>query len=207
MRILKIEEVLKDGKISPISPALLIAKELKLKYVVEENGMIIGPAVGLSVLVDKLTKILPIESMLDLCCGSGALAKIAQKNGVRKIVCVDRNIEAAEKNIENKKNVRIVKADVLKFGIDEKFDLIVLDAPRELLPKLFRRFDCFVSNSNIFVAWHGSYEEIEWNENVRERLRKVSKTLYSFSIYGEEISAASSTKKGISWLRKFYKEW
>jgi trans-aconitate methyltransferase len=145
--------------------------------------------------------------MLDLCCGTGALTKIAQRNNVSKIICVDRNTEAVKRNVENKNNVKIVKADVLKFEINQFFDLIVLDAPRELLPRLFKRFEYFVSNSNIFVLWHGSCEELEWNENVRERLRNISQVVYSFSIYGEEISALSTTKKGISWLRKFYKEW
>jgi len=207
MKILRIEDVLKNRKVSPISPILLIAKELKLKYLIEENSLITGPAIGFSVLIDKLTRVLPIKSMLDLCCGTGALTKIAQTNNVSKIVCVDRNTEAVKRNVENKNDVKIVKADVLKFKINQFFDLIVLDAPRELLPRLFKRFEYFVSNSNIFVLWHGSCEELEWNENVRERLRNISKVVYSFSIYGEEISASSTTEKGISWLRKFYKEW
>jgi SAM-dependent methyltransferase len=207
MKILRIEDALKNKKISPISPALLIAKELKIKYLIKENRKITGPAVGLSILVDRLTRNLPIKSMLDLCCGSGALSKIAKRNNVPKVVCVDKNIEAVKRNIENKTNIIIVKADVLKFEINQFFDLIVLDAPRELLQKLFKRFKHFVSNSNIFVLWHGSCEEVEWNEKVRERLRSISRVVYSFSIYGEELSASSSTEKGISWLRKFYIKW
>jgi SAM-dependent methyltransferase len=207
MKILRIEDILKNKRISPISPPIMLAKELKLKYLVEENRLITGPAIGLSLFIDKITRILPIKSMLDLCCGTGILSKIAQKNNVSKIVCVDKNIEAAIRNIENKRNIKIVKSDVLKLDIDRFFDLIVLDSPRELLSKLFNRIKYFISNSNIFVLWHGSCEEIEWNENVRERLRNISKVVYSFSIYGEEISASSTTEKGISWLRKFYKEW
>jgi SAM-dependent methyltransferase len=204
MKILRIEDALKNKK---ISPALLIAKELKIKYLIKENRKITGPAVGLSILVDRLTRNLPIKSMLDLCCGSGALSKIAKRNNVPKVVCVDKNIEAVKRNIENKTNIIIVKADVLKFEINQFFDLIVLDAPRELLQKLFKRFKHFVSNSNIFVLWHGSCEEVEWNEKVRERLRSISRVVYSFSIYGEELSASSSKEKGISWLRKFYIKW
>jgi 16S rRNA G966 N2-methylase RsmD len=208
MRIVKLEKVARSRKFSSLSPFLLIAKELRLKYLIEENNLITGPAVGLSILIDKMTKILPIKSMLDLCCGSGALTKIAYRNGVGKIVCVDKNTKAAELNIENRNNIKIVKADVLRFKINNDFfDLIVLDAPREIIPKISGRFEEFVKKSNIFVLWYGSCEEIEWNENVREKLREISKVVYSFSVYGEEISACSSTKVGINWLKKFYRKW
>jgi trans-aconitate methyltransferase len=207
MRIIKLEKILRERKISQLSPSLLIAKELNLKYLIEKGGLIIGPAIGLSILIDKLTSTLPIKSMLDLCCGTGALTKIAQKNGVGKIVCVDKNTKAVKENIENKEDVKIIKADVLKLEVKEFFDLIVLDAPRELLLKLFHKFKNFISNSHIFVLWQGSCEEIEWNEKVREILREVANVVYSFSIYGEEISACSSTQKGIKWLKNFYNRW
>ena len=207
MKVVEIEKIAKSRKLSSLSPFLLIAKELELKYLIEEKGLITGPAVGLSILIDKMTKNLPIKSMLDLCCGSGALTKIAYRNGVEKIVCVDKNTKAVELNIENENHIKIVKADMLKFKINDFFDLIVLDAPRELILKVSNKFEEFVKKSNIFVLWHGSCDEIEWNENIREKLREISKVVYSFSIYGEEISACSSTKIGIGWLKKFYKMW
>jgi predicted RNA methylase len=206
MKTLQLEEALRSRKFSFLSPSLLIAKELGLKYVIVEKNSITGPPIGLSIVVDKLTKNLPIKSMMDLCCGTGALAKIAYRNGVEKIVCIDKNINAAKRNL-NERNIRIIKADILRFKINEFFDLIVLDAPRGILPKLFKRFEEFLRHSNIFILWHGSCEEEEWNKSVREILRGISNTVYSFSVYGEEISAASSTKKGIRWLKKFYRKW
>jgi len=207
MKLVSLREIVKSGKMSSLSPLLLIAKELNLNYLIEENGLITGPAVGLSILIDKITKQLPIKSMLDLCCGSGAITKIANRNGVKKIVCVDKNTKAAELNIGKTNGIKIVKEDIMKFEIEDYFDLIVLDAPREILPKISRRFGEFIKKSNIFVLWHGSCEEIEWNQSIRDILRENSKIVYSFSIYGEEISACSSTKIGIEWLRKFYRRW
>jgi SAM-dependent methyltransferase len=207
MKLVTIREIVKSEKMSSLSPLLLIAKELKLNYLIEENGLITGPAVGLSILIDKITKQLPIKSMLDLCCGSGAITKIANRNGVKKIVCVDKNTKAAELNIGKIDGIKIVKEDIMKCEIEDHFDLIVLDAPREILPKISRRFGEFIKKSNIFVLWHGSCEEIEWNQIIRDILRENSKIVYSFSIYGEEISACSSTKIGIEWLRKFYRRW
>jgi len=207
MRLVSLRDIVKNGEMSSLSPLLLIAKELNLNYLIEENGLITGPAVGLSILIDKITKQLPIKSMLDLCCGSGAITKIANRNGVKKIVCVDKNTKAAELNIGKINDIEIVKGDIMKFEIEEYFDLIVLDAPREILPKISRRFDEFIKKSNIFVLWNGSCEEIEWNQSIRDILRENSKIVYSFSIYGEEISACSSTKIGIEWLRKFYRRW
>jgi 16S rRNA G966 N2-methylase RsmD len=207
MKLVTVREIVKSKKMSSLSPLLLIAKELKLNYLIEENGLITGPAVGLSILIDRITKELPIKSMLDLCCGSGAITKIANRNGVKKIVCVDKNTKAAELNIKKTNGIKIVKEDIMKLEIEDFFDLIVLDAPREILPKISRRFDEFIKKSNIFVLWHGSCEEIEWNQSIRDILRENSKIVYSFSIYGEEISACSSTKIGIEWLRKFYRRW
>jgi SAM-dependent methyltransferase len=207
MKLVSLREIVKSGKMSSLSPLLLIAKELKLNYLIEENGLITGPAVGLSILIDRITKELPIKSTLDLCCGSGAITKIANRNGVKKIVCVDKNTKAAELNIKKTNGIKIVKEDIMKFEIEDYFDLIVLDAPREILPKISRRFGEFIKKSNIFVLWHGSCEEIEWNQSIRDILRENSKFVYSFSIYGEEISACSSTKIGIEWLRKFYRRW
>jgi SAM-dependent methyltransferase len=207
MRLVSLRDILKNREMSSLSPLLLIAKELNLNYLIEENGLITGPAVGLSILIDKITKQLPIKSMLDLCCGSGAITKIANRNGVKKIVCVDKNTKAAELNIGKIDGIKIVKEDIMKFEIEDHFDLIVLDAPREILPKISRRFGEFIKKSNIFVLWHGSCEEIEWNQIIRDILRENSKIVYSFSIYGEEISACSSTKIGIEWLRKFYRRW
>jgi SAM-dependent methyltransferase len=207
MRLVSLRDILKNREMSSLSPLLLIAKELNLNYLIEENGLITGPAVGLSILIDKITKQLPIKSMLDLCCGSGVITKIANRNGVKKIVCVDKNTKAAELNIGKTNGIEIVKEDIMKFEIEDYFDLIVLDAPREILPKISRRFGEFIKKSNIFVLWHGSCEEIEWNQSIRDILRENSKIVYSFSIYGEEISACSSTKIGIEWLRKFYRRW
>ncbi len=199
---------LKEAKkmLSSYSPLILISEKLKLKFLTKENNQITGPAVGLSILIDKLTKSLPIKSMLDLCCGTGALSKIALKNKVERIDCLDLNIEIAKINIGRKK-VNFIKKDITKFKIGEFYDLIVLDAPLKILPKLFKKFKDFVLNCHLFVVWHGSTEETEWNKLVREKLRKVAKTVYSFSIYGEEISIATSSNKGIKWIKKFYKEW
>jgi len=207
MKLVSLREIVKSGKMSSLSPLLLIAKELKLNYLIEENGLITGPAVGLSILIDRMTKQLPVKSMLDLCCGSGALTKIANRNGVKKIVCVDKNTKAVELNVGKNNCIKIVKEDIMKFKIEEFFDLIVLDAPREILPKISRRFGEFIKKSNVFVLWHGSCEEIDLNQSIREILREESKVVYSFSVYGEEISACSSTKTGIEWLRKFYIRW
>ncbi|MGC8993208.1 MAG: methyltransferase [Candidatus Aenigmatarchaeota archaeon] len=199
---------LKEAKkiLSSYSPLILIAEKLKLKFLIKEKNQITGPAVGLSILIDKLTKSLPIKSMLDLCCGTGALTKIALKNKVKLIDCLDLNIKIAKANVKTKK-VNFIRKDVTKLKIEKFYDLIVLDAPLKILPKIFNKFKEFVENSHLFVVWHGSTEEIEWNELVREKLRNAAKIVYSFSIYGEEISIATSSEKGMKWLKKFYKDW
>jgi 16S rRNA G1207 methylase RsmC len=209
MEILSIKEIEKKKLLSKYSPIYLLAKKLSLKYLIKENGIFSGPAIGLAPVVDRITLNFPINHVLDLCCGTGALAKIALLNGVKKATCLDANVKIAKENLAKfKGKVNFIESDILKFKIESFYDLIILDAPLELIRELIKNFIPSLKNfCNIFLIWHGSVEEEEWNNWVRDKLRKIFKKVTEISCYGEEISCCSSTKKGVEWLEKLFKLW
>jgi SAM-dependent methyltransferase len=209
MEILSINEIEEKKLLSGYSPIYLLAKKLDLKYLIKENGIFTGPAVGLACVVDKLTSNFSFDSILDLCCGTGALTKIALLNGVKKASCVDLNLKAAQANLsELKKRIEFIERDILVFKIEKFYDLVILDAPREILPQLLKNFIPNLKNfCNIFLIWHGSSDEEEWNAWVRNKLRKIFPKLMEICCYGEEMSCCSSTEKGIELIEKFFKSW
>ena len=206
-KIISLEEIEKRNLISKYSPIFLLAKELGLKFLIKENKIFTGPAVGLATLIDKITLGFKIDSFLDLCCGTGALAKIALLNGVKNVTCLDSFIKVAKENLSEFK-VEFVEKDVFKFELQNFYDIIVIDPPQQLIEKLLKTFIPKIKNRcNIFIIWHGSVEEVEWNNWVRERLRKIFDKVIEVSSYGEEISCCSSTKKGKEMLDKLFKSW
>lgn len=208
LQILSLREVERKKLLSKYSPILLLAKRLKLKYLIKESDTFTGPAVGLATLVDKITSMFKISSMLDLCCGTGALSKIGLLNGVEKVCCLDLNLKAAKGNLSEFGNVKFVEKNVLQFEPKDFYDLIVVDPPQEIIDKLLRKFIPEIKGScNIFVIWHGSCEEGEWNNYVRDELRKNFRKVVEISSFGEEISCCSRTTKGIKWLDELFKRW
>ena len=207
--IVSIKKIEKENLLSKYSPIYLLAKKLKLKYLIKEENLFTGPAIGLASVIDKITKNLPIKNMLDLCCGTGALSKIALLNGVKRVSCLDLRIEVAKENLEEfKEKIEFIEEDVFKFKPKKFYDLIVLDAPINLIEDLLNEFIPKIKKKcNLFVMWHGSAEENEWNEWVRNCLRKIFSKLIEVGSYGEEISCCSSTKKGKRWLEKLFKLW
>lgn len=209
VEVISLIKVKEERLLSEYSPILLIAEKLGLKYLVKEGRFITGPAPSLVLLIDKLTKNLKIKTMADLCCGTGALTKIAILNGVEKVLCLDKNLKAARENLKGlKEKIRFLEKDVFKFIPDEKFDLIVIDAPRELGEKVIRKVVPRIKQKcELFVMWHGSCEEEDWNLWVRYRLRKEFKKILEVGIFGDEITCCSSSEKGMKWLKKLVKIW
>lgn len=209
LEIVSLKEVEKNKLLPKFSPIFLVAKELNLRYLIKEDDLFTGPAVGLTTLIDRITSRFEIETILDLCCGTGALTKVALLNGTKKATCLDLNLKAAKANLlEFKSRVEFLEEDVLKFKPKKFYDLVVFDGSRELVEKMLKKgITSFKNSCNIFVIWHGSCEEFEWNEWVRNGLRKTFEKTMAIGSYGEEITCCSSTKKGKKWLNELFKFW
>lgn len=85
--------------------------------------------------------------VLDLFAGTGALAIEALSRGAAQAVLVDRDVEAARRNVEQlglEQSATIVSSEVLKFlkrPATETFDLVLCDPPYRLADRLAPEMD------------------------------------------------------------------
>jgi 16S rRNA (guanine966-N2)-methyltransferase len=104
-----------------------------------------------SVLGDRVES----ATVLDLYCGTGALAIEALSRGAASAMLVDRDTRAALGNVENlglADRVELVHADVSRWlsGLPEgegapRFDLIFVDAPYKLADRVGQELDTHLS--------------------------------------------------------------
>jgi 16S rRNA (guanine966-N2)-methyltransferase len=89
-------------------------------------------------------------SVLDLYCGTGALAIEALSRGAARATLVDRDTRAALGNVEHLglgERVELVRADVSRWlaappeGGEEGFDLVFVDAPYRLADRVGQELD------------------------------------------------------------------
>ena len=160
-RPVKLSRLVEDGRISPMSPVVLISEKLGIRWLNMFDGeYVYGPTPGLIEASDLLIKAFKPRSLIDLFGGSGAVSKLASRNGVRKIIYVDLYSEAAELNLRGEKAVTIIKRDAFEFmrsGV--KADVVILDPPEELIPKALKALLRF---RNVFrkaaLIWIGPIE-------------------------------------------------
>ena len=136
----RISWLIKSGRISPMSPVVLIAKNLGISWLMLfDDEYVYGPTPGLVEAADLLIKIFKPRSLADLFGGSGAISKLALRNGVRKVVYVDVFPEAALLNLRNEKRLKIIKGDAFDFlesGV--KCDVLIMDPPEELIDRVIQ---------------------------------------------------------------------
>jgi 16S rRNA (guanine(966)-N(2))-methyltransferase RsmD len=94
-------------------------------------------------------------AVLDLFCGTGALAIEALSRGAAGAMLVDRDTRAALGNVENlglADRVELVRADVSRWlsGLPEdedapRFDLVFVDAPYKLADRVGQELDTHLS--------------------------------------------------------------
>ena len=90
-------------------------------------------------------------NVLDLYCGTGALAIEALSRGARRAVLVDRDTRPALGNVERlglRERAALVRADALRWLADpdrerdgERFDLVLVDAPYRLADRVGQEID------------------------------------------------------------------
>jgi 16S rRNA (guanine966-N2)-methyltransferase len=88
--------------------------------------------------------------VLDLYCGTGALAIEAVSRGAATAVLVDRDVALAESNVAGlglADRCRIVRSDALDFLVrdDDAYDLILVDPPYSLADRLEGKLESLVA--------------------------------------------------------------
>lgn len=204
------EEAVEGRLLSRYSPVCLLAEELEFKWLVLcEDDSFFGPPVGMAELVDALTLEFSVERLLDLCCGTGAITKIALRNGVREATCVDMFIRPAKCNLaESEENVTLVEEDVLHYRVEKFHDVTVLDQPEELTPLFLERVVPELrGHTHLLVMWAG---ELKCREKVGCMIRKAG-TLFpgtqAFELWGNVVVCCPLTDMGrtyLEWLKDIF---
>jgi 16S rRNA (guanine(966)-N(2))-methyltransferase RsmD len=135
----------------------VIAGELGGRRLVAPRGWKVRPTSDrareaiFSVLGDRVEE----ASVLDLFCGTGALAIEALSRGAARATLVDRDTRAALGNVENlglADRVELVRADVSRWlsALPEgegapRFDLVFVDAPYKLADRVGQELDTHLS--------------------------------------------------------------
>jgi len=137
----KITQLIKSGRLSPMSPITLISEKLGINWLMMfDDEYVYGPTPGITEAADLLITHLKPKTVIDLFGGSGALSKLAVKKGVKKVVYVDLYPEAAVLNLKKQKGIQIIKDDVFDFlERDVRCDLLIADPPEDLIDEVLRR--------------------------------------------------------------------
>ena len=136
-RPVKLNWLIRSGRISPMSPIVLIAEKLGISWLMIFDEYVYGPTPGIIEASDLLIRALKPRSVIDLFGGSGSLSKLAMRNGVKNVTYVDMYPEAAKLNLaDHMSGVRIIKSDVFSFLEGRiECDLLLADPPEELIDK------------------------------------------------------------------------
>ena len=105
-----------------------------------------------------------VENVLDCFCGSGALGLEALSRGAKKVVFVDKNIDAVKTTKDNIAALNIsdcsevIKSDVLKISSSpsfrQKFDLILADPPYNAFPNVLSPLADLLTENGVLVLSH-----------------------------------------------------
>lgn len=176
----------------------VIAGELGGRQLVAPRGWKVRPTSDrareaiFSVLGDRVDG----ASVLDLYCGTGALAIEALSRGAALATLVDRDTRAALGNVENLglgERVELVRADVARWlenreGGEEKpiFDLVFIDAPYRLADRVGQELDThlprLLSDDGRAIIESGAGRPLRIDSLARLRQRRYGAA--DVSIYG-----------------------
>lgn len=175
-RPVKLSRLVEGGRISPMSPVVLISEKLGIRWLNMFDGeYVYGPTPGLIEVSDLLIKAFKPRSLIDLFGGSGAVSKLASRNGVRRIIYVDLYSEAAELNLGGEKAVTILRRDAFEFmrsGV--KADVLILDPPEELIPRALKALIEFRSAfRKAALIWIGPVERSKRYAKALRRRRMI----------------------------------
>lgn len=117
----------------------IISGKHKGRKLLDFDGMDIRPTTDRvkESIFNLIQEYIPEADVLDMFCGSGALALEALSRGARSAVCIDkdkRSVDVAQKNVHNigyTEQCRVLNMDCMEYAkiCRKQFDIIFLDPP------------------------------------------------------------------------------
>ena len=163
VRIRELEEYAKENHVPIMLPDGI---EFLCKYIKDndiESVLEIGSAIGYSSIKMSLTKdnlkVTTIEKSIDMY-------NIALKN-------------INDFNLSNR--INIINADALDVNLDDKYDLIFIDAAKSQYIKFFEKFENNLNDDGVIVtdnlSFHGLVDnpELTNNRNTKQLVKKIQK--------------------------------
>ncbi|MBQ3293956.1 RsmD family RNA methyltransferase [Candidatus Saccharibacteria bacterium] len=98
----------------------------------------------------------PLEgkTVLDLFAGTGSLGIEALSRGATSCTFVENDrkaLECLKQNLKNIENCKIIKNDVYKINLENKFDLVFIDQPYDKFDKNINYFSKFLKEDGIII--------------------------------------------------------
>lgn len=112
----------------------------------------------------------------------------ASNKNIKRIVSIERDDEResiAKENVlkSELKNIELIHDDALNTVIDEKFDLVIIDAAKSQNTKFFNKYKLNLNDNGILIidnlefhGYVGKSKEIK-SRNLRQMVRKIEKFL------------------------------
>ena len=129
-----------------------------------------------------------IKNILEIGSAIGySSIKMALINDEIKVTTIERDKERfniAKNNINNfnlNDRIKIINGDALEIDIEEKFDLIFIDAAKSQYIKFFEKYEKNLNKNGVFVSdnlsFHGLVEDETKtsNRNTKQLVRKIRK--------------------------------
>ena len=142
--------------------------------------------------VDTINKIIDdnnIKSVLEIGTAIAySTINFASNKNIEKIVSIERDDERESIAISNVEksgltNITLIHDDALNTVIDDKFDLVIIDAAKSQNTKFFNKYKLNLNESGIIIidnlefhGYVGKSKEIK-SRNLRQMVRKIEKFL------------------------------
>lgn len=129
---LALEMACKRSKHMPMAYLLEKKEFMSLEFEVNENVLI--PRADTECIVEEAIRLVKTGNILDIGCGSGAiavsLAKYIPDSTITALDLSEAAVSVAERNAyRNNVNVKFICEDIFEFKTTEKFDLIISNPP------------------------------------------------------------------------------
>lgn len=157
----------------------------RLEEYAEKNSVPIMQKEGIDFLVKYINEN-NIKSILEIGTAIGySSIKMAKVDPSIKITTIERNetlYEEALKNVEKfnlSNQITLIKGDALFVDIDEKFDMIFIDAAKAQYIKFFTKYEKNLSDNGVIISdnlkFHGLIDNIDdvKSKNLKALLRKL----------------------------------